>query len=89
MKSMPLWSLVVAHFAQHWGFITLLTNIPNYMNNVLNFNIQSVSILKPLIMKFTHYYGARVCHIERILVGAAVFFYVHHDHRDRPNHRLY
>lgn len=41
-KSKPFWALLIAHCAQNWGFWTLLTEIPSYMKDVLNFDIKSV-----------------------------------------------
>lgn len=43
-KSKPFLALMVAHLSQNWGFWTLLTLIPSYMKNVLEFDIKSVSI---------------------------------------------
>lgn len=43
MKSKPFWSLIVAQFAQMWGFVTLLSEIPSYIDGVLHFNIKSVT----------------------------------------------
>ncbi|XP_060523180.1 uncharacterized protein LOC132700078 [Cylas formicarius] len=32
--SMPVWAIVVANFGQNWGYATLLTEIPNYLDKV-------------------------------------------------------
>lgn len=40
--SKPFWALLIAHCAENWGFWTLLTQIPSYMKDVLNFDIKSV-----------------------------------------------
>lgn len=40
--SKPFWALLTSHCAQNWGFWTLLTQIPSYMKDVLNFDIKSV-----------------------------------------------
>lgn len=29
--SMPVWSIVIAHFSENWGFYTLLTQLPKYL----------------------------------------------------------
>lgn len=42
LRSRPLYALLIAHCAQNWGFWTLLTEIPSYMKNVLDFDIKSV-----------------------------------------------
>ncbi|KAF5293591.1 hypothetical protein FQA39_LY03076 [Lamprigera yunnana] len=43
--SLPMIALIIAHSGQNWGFSTLLTNIPTYMQNVLQYDIQSNGIL--------------------------------------------
>ena len=32
--SVPFWSLVVTYICSYWGFYTLLTNVPTYLNNI-------------------------------------------------------
>lgn len=34
LTSMPVWSVTCAHFCENWGFYTLLTQLPSYMNGV-------------------------------------------------------
>ncbi|VVC38434.1 Major facilitator superfamily,Major facilitator superfamily domain [Cinara cedri] len=45
IKSTPLWTLIIVHMAQNWGFWILQTNIPIYMNYVLNFNVEPTGFL--------------------------------------------
>ncbi|KAF5289891.1 hypothetical protein FQA39_LY14953 [Lamprigera yunnana] len=37
--SMPVWSIVVGHFSENWGFYTLLTQLPKFMKDVLHFEL--------------------------------------------------
>ncbi|KAF6206472.1 hypothetical protein GE061_017705 [Apolygus lucorum] len=46
--SVPMWSLLLVHLAQNWGFWTLLTLMPTYMKGVLNFDIQKNGTLSAL-----------------------------------------
>lgn len=46
--SIPMWALIIAHCGQNWGFWTLLTEIPSYMNGVLNFDLKSNALLSSL-----------------------------------------
>lgn len=32
--SLPVWATVVAHFAENWGFYTLLTQLPSFLNGI-------------------------------------------------------
>ena len=31
LKSKAVWAIIVAHFAENWGFYTLLTGMPTFM----------------------------------------------------------
>ncbi|XP_039291932.1 sialin [Nilaparvata lugens] len=44
----PVWALLITHLAQNWGFWTLLTLMPTYINSVLGFNIKSNGSLSAL-----------------------------------------
>ncbi|KAG5880074.1 hypothetical protein JTB14_034705 [Gonioctena quinquepunctata] len=46
--SPPFLAILVTHCGQNWGFWTLLTEIPSYMGEVLDFKIQSNSLLSAL-----------------------------------------
>ncbi|KAJ8929837.1 hypothetical protein NQ314_017440 [Rhamnusium bicolor] len=46
--SLPVWAILLTQCGHNWGFWTLLTEIPVYMSNVMNFNIKSNSVLSAL-----------------------------------------
>lgn len=48
LKSPPFWALLVTHSAQNWGFWTLLTEIPSYMKDVLQFDIKANALLSAM-----------------------------------------
>lgn len=48
MTSSAFYGLLCAHCGFTWGFYTLLTEMPTYMDQVLNFNIQSNGLLSAL-----------------------------------------
>ncbi|KAJ8980965.1 hypothetical protein NQ317_013419 [Molorchus minor] len=48
LTSLPFLAILVSHFGQNWGFWTLLTEIPSYMENILLFKIASNSYLSAL-----------------------------------------
>ncbi|KAJ8946324.1 hypothetical protein NQ318_004213 [Aromia moschata] len=48
LTSVPLWAIFLTQSGHNWGFWTLLTEIPIYMSNVMNFNIKSNSVLSAL-----------------------------------------
>ena len=41
-KNVPYMSVVVAGFCQNWGFYTLLTNLPTYLQNIMMLSITNV-----------------------------------------------
>ncbi|KAI4456292.1 solute carrier family 17 [Holotrichia oblita] len=43
--SLPVWALIVGYSGQYWGYSTMMTQIPTYMNGVLRFDIQSNGLL--------------------------------------------
>jgi hypothetical protein len=43
LTSVPVvWSLIIAQIGHDWGFVTLVTDLPLYMNDVLHFSIGEV-----------------------------------------------
>lgn len=36
---MPLWALVAAQIGHDWGFFTMVTNLPTYMADILQYDI--------------------------------------------------
>ncbi|CAB3359874.1 Hypothetical predicted protein [Cloeon dipterum] len=42
LTSVPMWALIIVHCGQNWGFWTLLTEIPSYMDGVLGFDLKQV-----------------------------------------------
>lgn len=42
LRSPPFWAILVANTGHTWGFYTLLTDLPLYMKNMLQENINSV-----------------------------------------------
>ncbi|CAG9837624.1 unnamed protein product [Diabrotica balteata] len=45
IKCRPFWALFLAQVGQIWGYNTLLTEMPNYMSNVMGFKISSNGLL--------------------------------------------
>eukprot|EP00058_Branchiostoma_floridae_P023697 XP_002609187.1 hypothetical protein BRAFLDRAFT_90638 [Branchiostoma floridae] len=48
LTSPPVWALVIGQFSSNWGVFFLSTQLPNYMQNVLGFNIQTNGLLSAL-----------------------------------------
>ncbi|CAB3221213.1 unnamed protein product [Arctia plantaginis] len=48
LTSLPFWAILLAHCGQNLGFWTLLSEMPSYMNHVLNVNIKENGNLSSL-----------------------------------------
>ncbi|XP_046391750.1 vesicular glutamate transporter 1-like [Ischnura elegans] len=48
MTSLPVWSIVMAHFSENWGFYTLLTQLPTFMKDTLHFDLKNAGFLSAL-----------------------------------------
>jgi len=45
VTSVPVWAIVATHVTQNFGYYVLLTELPNYMKNVLNWDLKSKGVL--------------------------------------------
>jgi ACS family sodium-dependent inorganic phosphate cotransporter len=48
LKSLPVWAIVVSHFSENWGFYTLLTQLPKFMKEILNFDLGRTGFMSAL-----------------------------------------
>jgi len=46
--SIPVWALIITHFGQNWGFLTILTELPSYFQKVIHLDIKSNGLLSSL-----------------------------------------
>ncbi|XP_036140385.1 sialin isoform X2 [Monomorium pharaonis] len=46
--SPPVWAIVAAHFSENWGFYTMLTQLPTFMKDVLDFKLDTTGYLSAL-----------------------------------------
>lgn len=73
-----VWALICSHFGYNWGFYTLLTNLPTYMENVLGFDIGkngALSALPYIVMMAVGYVSSgladfvlRKGYVQRVVV---------------------
>ena len=43
LTSLPMLAVLIAHCGNNWGYFTLLTEMPSFMNSILKFDLKSVS----------------------------------------------
>ncbi|CAH1100632.1 unnamed protein product [Psylliodes chrysocephalus] len=48
LKSLPFWAILICHFGDLWGFWTMLTEIPTYLDKILKYDIAANSTLSAL-----------------------------------------
>ncbi|XP_075232404.1 vesicular glutamate transporter 1-like isoform X2 [Lycorma delicatula] len=48
LVSAPVWAIIAAHFSENWGFYTLLTELPTFMNDRFHFNMHDAGLLSAL-----------------------------------------
>ncbi|XP_008197196.3 sialin [Tribolium castaneum] len=41
LSSLPVWALIVGQFGHDWGWFTMVSDLPKYMDSVLRFHVQS------------------------------------------------
>ncbi|CAG2176128.1 unnamed protein product [Oppiella nova] len=46
--SVPMWALIITHFGQNWGFLTVLTLLPTYFEKILLLDIQKNGLYSSL-----------------------------------------
>jgi len=45
LTSKPVWAIIIAHFTENWGFYTLLTSLPMFMRDVLEYPLDAAGVL--------------------------------------------
>ncbi|XP_066250400.1 sialin-like [Euwallacea similis] len=46
--SMPVWAIIMSHFSENWGFYTLLTQLPKYLKQVYDYELEKSGFLSAL-----------------------------------------
>lgn len=41
LKSVPVWALIIVSFGRSWAVLTMATDMPKFLNNVLKFSVQN------------------------------------------------
>lgn len=58
LASKPFWAILASQCTQNWVFVTLLSNIPSYIDGVLDYPISSVrSETRTDLVRYKHAYG--------------------------------
>ncbi|XP_058122068.1 sialin-like [Anopheles ziemanni] len=78
VTSKAVWALIVASFAENWGFYTLLTQLPTFLKDTMHFELQAAGFLSALpylalgsLLSFAGYL-ADLCQIKRWLTTTQV-----------------
>ncbi len=74
--SLPVWAIHIMSFCQGWGFYTLLTEIPSYLNNVLQYSTSSVSKRNSYSIDFNTHISSPQSGLQSALPYMMQFFVV-------------
>ena len=47
-RSPAVWAIVASHFSENWGFYTLLTNLPKFLKESLNFQVEKSGFISAI-----------------------------------------
>ncbi|XP_035682535.1 sialin-like isoform X2 [Branchiostoma floridae] len=72
-SSLPAWALIVGQFYSNWSKYFLLTQLPNYMKNVLGFNIRTNGLLSalPFLLEMVSMLASSVA-ADRLIQGGKI-----------------
>nr|XP_053635789.1 sialin-like [Cherax quadricarinatus] len=71
--SLPVWAIIVVHFGNNWGFYTLLTELPTYLDKIQHFNLKSNGLLSALPYLVMWIFSLVYCSIvDRLLAASKV-----------------
>mgnify|MGYP005985858657 FL=1 len=45
LTSFPVWTYIIVQVGHDWGWYTMVTDLPKYMNGVLRFNVKQNGVL--------------------------------------------
>jgi len=48
IKSPPVWAIIFAHFAENWGFYTMLTDLPTFLADKLDYEVDQAGMVSSL-----------------------------------------
>ncbi|XP_039955093.1 putative inorganic phosphate cotransporter isoform X1 [Bactrocera tryoni] len=70
--SVPFWVLLITHCAYNWGYWILLTQIPSYIKNVFDKDIQSNALFSALPYTANLVFGLCFCALGQLLLSKKV-----------------
>ncbi|XP_035917149.1 sialin isoform X2 [Anopheles stephensi] len=78
LTSVAVWSLVVSHFSENWGFYTLLTQLPTFLKDAMHFELEKTGFVSAVpylvmgILLFVSGYLADWCQVKGYLTTTQV-----------------
>ncbi|CAL8108777.1 unnamed protein product [Orchesella dallaii] len=52
LTSLPVWAINIAHFAENWGFYTMLTFLPRFMKDMFDMQLSQAGLISALPYMF-------------------------------------
>ncbi|XP_050326869.1 putative inorganic phosphate cotransporter [Bactrocera neohumeralis] len=72
LTSLPFWVLLLCNCAYNWGYWTMMTQIPSYIKNVFDKDIQSNALLSALPYTANLVFGLCFCALGQVLLSRKV-----------------
>ncbi|KAK5639909.1 hypothetical protein RI129_010720 [Pyrocoelia pectoralis] len=73
VTSMPFWAILIAHMGHNYGYETLMTELPSYMNQVLHFSLKSNGFLSALPYLAMWLFSIFISHVADWLLTSGRF----------------
>ncbi|XP_059615143.1 sialin-like [Phlebotomus argentipes] len=48
LTSIAVWAIIISQFAENWSFITLLTQLPTFLSDVIGLNVQILGVVSAI-----------------------------------------
>ncbi|KAF5279964.1 hypothetical protein FQA39_LY18185 [Lamprigera yunnana] len=73
VTSLPFWAILIAHMGHNYGYETLMTELPTYMNQVLHFSLKSNAILSALPYLAMWIFSIVISHVADWMLSSGRF----------------
>ncbi|XP_012224783.1 putative inorganic phosphate cotransporter isoform X2 [Linepithema humile] len=71
--SLPFWAILMAHMGQNYGYETLMTQLPTFMKQILNFSIKENGIFSALPYFAMWIFSMFISHVADWMISSGKF----------------
>ncbi|XP_026299705.1 putative inorganic phosphate cotransporter isoform X4 [Apis mellifera] len=73
VTSLPFWAILIAHMGQNYGYETLMTELPTFMKQILNFDIESNGTVSALPYLAMWIFSMLISHVADWMISSGRF----------------